>query len=389
VKNLSAMTFFVFILVLCGCGGDPSPRVSSPVEGGNPVLAARVVDSLGFPVQGARVRLWSQPPLDSLLDSFALLGEGATDANGRVAFPRPAGKRFILEANDLARRGCALSGQELTSDTALLAIARFASVGGVWKGTGPRPAWIGLSDLPLRAALGADGSFTLEEVPYGSRVLREGPYAADPLHGRRRVLATFRVAPGQTLKLDTLVATDSVFLVDDFETGGTTTALGLRVPDGKWSVSPPGGDSTRMEPGSAGLKAIDQSRMNGGDQRGNAWKIRVMNLPGDTLRRGTVALGFAASGVDARGLDSILFRARGGARIRLTLVGAAGAMSRELTLPTIWGEVSLATGDMSTKPSGTLVSAILSTATRLEIMELDTGNVEFWLDNLRLRGWPK
>lgn len=360
-------------------GGNPQPV--APVEGGNPVLAARVVSSNGAIRAGVAVKLWEIADDSIHQDTFCLLGRSVSDAEGIVHFRGKENRPWVMVVDD-SLEGASLEGYGATPMAGQLSLARWGSVRGTWKGAGRRPSWVGLARLPLRASVSLDGSYWFPRVPWGHRVVVPGPWSTLT---QRPVLASVEVAPGSRTEVDSTGGVHSGLLIDDFENPSRSTFLTGKVEDGRWNFIAPGGDTSRIEPGTLDDFWFGTTRMGGGDGRGNAWKIRVENLDADSLQRGGVFLNLSSKGIDASALDSLSFRMRGNGLIRVSLVGSRGKVDRVFTMPLVWATVVLRPSDFGSDPA--LVRSALGSLQRIEWISEERGNMEFWLDDLLVHGW--
>ncbi|HNY32509.1 MAG TPA: hypothetical protein PKO15_16605 [Fibrobacteria bacterium] len=377
-------------LVLAGCdspnvaapveGGNPT-KIAAPVEGGNPVLAARVVGAAGVVRPGMAVQLWEIADDSTHLDTFRLLGESRADDQGWVRFRGRSGIPWVMLVTD-SLEGATLEGYGISEQAGQLSVARWGSVRGVWKGRGSRPKWVGLARLPVRAQLQRDGSYYLPHVPWGHRVLVEGPATG---RAERAILASLEVLPGSHTELDSGLVTTNSVLIDDFEQLGNGTRLQGLVPQGTWNFKAPNGDTSRIEPGNLEPKWFDVTRMDGDDGRGKAWKVRVDNQMADTSAYGGVVLELGKEGVDASFLDSLTFRMRGNGRFQINLVGTKGRMVGIYTMPSTWGDVTIHTTRLT--PYGATSEEVLGSLVRIEWILRESANTEFWLDDLVAWGW--
>lgn len=370
-------------LLLGSCGRDP--LTEAPVEGGNPGIRFLVAGPDGAPRVGVAVMAWVRPDPGVFPDSFLLLDSATTDAAGMAFLEVRSGGAWRVLATDRKTDAGTIAGGEVAGGVATIRLDRGAAVRGVWAGLGDRPSHVGMASLPMRAEVAGDGTWRLSGLPAGRADLVE-------VGSRHGLLASLVLRPGDDLDLDTVRAdsTDTTsVLVDDFDHAGAATLLASRFPASVWTVVPPAGDSLRMEPRGNAAEWIEMARMDGGDGRGNAWKVRVQNVPADTVRRGAVRLGVVADGLDARTLAGISFRARGGLRLRVRYASVSGATaSRDLDVSDTWQTVTVVSQEM-TPDAGVTVAGILAELAAIEFVVLDTTNVEFWLDDVRFRGWPR
>lgn len=380
----------VLVLALWGCqqekvvspveGGNPT-QVASPVEGGNPLLAARIVSEAGVARPGLSVQLWEIADDSSHLDTFRLLGETRADSTGWVRFVGKEGIPWVMVVND-SIEGATLEGYGLSMRDGRIAVSRWGSVRGYWRGSGKRPSWVGLARLPLRANLQPDGSYFLPRVPKGRRAVVEGP-----AEGRvqRAILATVDVSAGDWLELDSSGRVHAGMLIDDFESPGIDSRLVGRVPQGTWNFKAPEGDTSRVEPGSLKPIWFDVTRMSGGDGRGKAWKVRVENDSADSASRGGVVLEISKTGLDASNLDSLSFRMRGNGRFQINFIGTRGSLTGVYPMPSIWGTVVVRPGHLLAY--GASQREVLGSLVRIEWIMREKANSEFWLDDIVAWGW--
>jgi len=334
VRLAVALVAVVALLALAGCGDDP-------VAGGGVVeipngIAARVVDSAGVPVVGARVRLvWLAGWGDADTASYQEL---VSDSTGVVRGEWIGERRCRLEvlrdsvgalAQDGEYRWVDSSGagqgvpdalvrplvlQRLGAVTGSVVASAGAAVGAAATAPG-LPSRLRIYGSTLAATLGGDGRFTLPRVPAGELALVETETS------EWRAYGVARVASGVELQLDSLLAGEGL-LLDDFEGDGlwpAANALGAGARWVAWNDVANGGTATLFPAIGDPLQfaqAISDSA---------AWGGLSLTVTYD-LTTSSWAFPYAAvltvfeQQRDLRGLDSVSFWATGSGRVTLALV---------------------------------------------------------------------
>lgn len=211
------LSFGALALLLVACSDDKSAG-GGGIEIPNGIEMA-VVDSLGKPAVGVRVRVLAGDDWASLVASGAspVLDSTTTDAQGKAVIPSRDGN-FWVEARSASGSARAASGDILSH----LMLAAPASLNGRIPTTSPRPVRMRLAGTDLVAAVDASGSFTFHDVIRGGYALvAEGAKAgAGPLPA-----GSARVGYDGSAKLDVRIDTSGI-LLDDFSDGDVAWGLG-------------------------------------------------------------------------------------------------------------------------------------------------------------------
>jgi hypothetical protein len=363
-------------------------EAQAPVEGGNPTLAARVLDTAGRALGQASVKIWSPPSFGYPASSFRLLDSTVTDSLGNFKLPRPEGMRWAVEIrtrNQAFTREASL----IPADLGTITTEPLTSWDGIWSGAGAKPVWVGLANLPLRANVDADGHFRLDSLPPGRHVLVESARQDGTTGTVGGVLGNLLVAGGKAMGPDTVRSQAGTLLVDDFEGQGAGTLLRTWFPASRWVVTPPAGDLARMTP-SGNLEAgIDTTRIATGTERRKAWRLQIRPILGnDSVQRGTVGFRLDDVPVDASPLDSVSLWLKGSGTLRVRLVSATGSLQGDLTVDSMWTRRKVIVRDMMLMGNATSPSQVLTRLERIEFTYLDNAQTTLWMDEIRLHGWP-
>lgn len=375
------------LLALCGCGAAVQ-EAQMPVEGGNPTLAAIVLDTAGKAVASACVRIWSPPTFGHPGGGFELLDSTTTDSTGKFILPRPAGERWALEIRS-SNHAYAREASQIPGNLSAVGMEPIARWEGVWSGAGAKPLWIGLAGLPLRAGVDAAGRFSMDSLPSGRHVLVESSRQDGTTGSVGGVLGNLVVAHGLVIGPDTLKSDAGSLLVDDFEGQGAGTLLRPWFPASRWYVTPPGNDAARMSPSANLESSIDTTRLAAGTPRGKSWRLQIRPVLGnDAVQRGTVGFRLDASPVNATTLDSVSLWLKGSGTLRVRLVSGAGSLQGDLPMDSVWTRRKAIVRDMMLTGIATSPSQVLESLERIEFTYLDNAEATLWLDEVRLHGWP-
>jgi hypothetical protein len=318
-------------LLLAGCGDDP-------VAGGGVVeipngIAARVVDSTGTPVVGARVRLvwlagWGEA-------DTASYREVVSDSAGVVRAAWVGERRCRLEVlrdsvgvltQDVEYRWMDTSGGAVSElpDSLVrpLVLRRMGALtgsvlAGTAVGTNPPgvPTRLRIYGSTLVATLDGNGRFAFPGLPAAELALVETESADWHSYG------VARVAAGTALQLDSLQAQEGL-LLDDFEGDGlwpAANALGTGARWVAWNDEANGGSATIYPAIGDPLQfaqAISDSA---------AWSGLSLTVSYD-LTTSSWSYPYAAllavfeTPRDLGGLDSVSFMATGAGRVTMALV---------------------------------------------------------------------
>lgn len=211
------LSFGALALLLVACSDDKSAG-GGGIEIPNGIEMA-VVDSLGAPAVGARVRVLAGDDWASLVASGAspVLDSATTDAQGKAVIPDRRGN-FWVEVRSASGSARASSG-EIASR---LWLAAPASLVGRIPTSSPRPVRMRLAGTDLVANVDASGNFAFHDVIRGGYALvAEGAKAgAGPLPA-----GTASVGVGGSAKIDVRIDTSGI-LLDDFSDGDVAWGLG-------------------------------------------------------------------------------------------------------------------------------------------------------------------
>jgi len=371
--------------LLASCGG--SIQTSSPVEGGNPTLMARLTDTSGRALSGALVRIWTPPAFGHPANAFVLLDSTRSDSSGSIHLSRPSGDGWILEAQS---QGLAISrtARQISDPSARLQLEPIARWSSVWQGAGALPQWIGLATLPRRANLDAQGRFTLDSLPAGNHVLLEGPRQDGSAGAVGGILGNLVVSGGQGLGSDTIHAQTGSLLLDDFEGSSLETLLHPWFPASHWYALAPQGDTDRMKPSGHLAASLSSSRFTEGPLRGKAWQFWISPRPGDSAQRGTIGVTLGDDAVNATSVDSLSFWVKGKGTLRIRLIGTDGTLQGDVIMDTGWTRQCLRPSGLAPTHPSTAPSQFLTRLERIEFVYMDAVDVTLSIDDIRLFGWP-
>jgi hypothetical protein len=187
------------------------------------------------------------------------------------------------------------------------------------------------------------------------------------------------------MSLDTVRSVDGSFLLDDFERMSGATILQQWVPSSRWYIKAPSGDVSRMQPSSGNDADIAATHVFAAGY-GHVWQIHVLPTT-DTTQRATLGVQLGAAGRCAK-LDSITLLGRGPVKLRVHFVTSVwGGGDVDVSLDSNWSRQSIDPMNMQLFGGLKTPAEVLAQTDRIELIVLDTSEVNFALDDMRLWGF--
>ncbi len=383
-RPIMFITEMCLSLCLLFCANDIVSDSGGGIGIGNP--SARIVDSLGRPLANASVKIIAPDHwFANVKSGRSVVSDSAvTDNSGFVFFDSLADGGCNLQIDHSS--GGAFIRDFHRADSQKVAIVRinnYGALSGAVSGISGEPAQIRLSGTTYGAAIGADGSYALTDIPEG--LCAPLVMAKDSSWTAAHVI---NVASSNTTRSVEEVSFNAL-LIDDFEDSGSTMKLGRFVRGNGIYAAWAGNNGTSaryriVAEGIKGANALKGTLIRGGAYALVGFTLGV-NPDGDSIWNFSRATGLS-------------FYAKGGGRLNVSFesdsidkMGYYKHYSADIALQPQWRQITVAFDslsfykDLNPSPDISWKEAARSVK-RIEFNALEGDTVEFWLDDLAVEG---